>query len=161
MTGSYPWKVTKDDTTVVYITNITDEQAEFAGEINYNGEHHLIDARKLAPGETAVFDLQKIRDKQDENKEGHRMSKDVSLGQFKWAARGDTKGKIVLIGRAEMVSRSQNISTSYSCNDPCPPRYDGWIDAFPPPIVFINDTAQSAAWEQMSYDWGYTVGPYA
>lgn len=160
MTGSYPWKVSEDYTTIVYITNITDEQAEFTGEINYSGGHYLLDARKLAPGETAPFDLREIQAKQEENKEHQKMSKDASLGQFKWAVRGDTKGKIVLIGRAEMMSLSQNISTSYSCNDPCPPEYDGWIDPLPP-IIFVNNTGQSAAWEQVTYAQGYMVGPYA
>ncbi|HEX8846843.1 MAG TPA: IPT/TIG domain-containing protein [Pyrinomonadaceae bacterium] len=164
MTGSYPWKVTKDFTTIVYITNITDEEAEFLGEINYSGGHFLLDARKLAPGETAVLDLREIREKQEENKEGQKMSKDFSQGQLKWAVRGDTKGKIVLIGRAEMVSRSQNISTSYSCNDPCPPSYSGDLNPFPPPVVFVNNTATVAAWETAYYNNGYnyyTMGPYA
>ena len=161
MTGSYPWKITKDYTTVVYITNISDQEAGFVGEINYRGGNFIVDPRKLQPGETAVFDLRKIRDEQVEDSAGRRLPKETSLGQFKWAVRGVTNGKLLLVGRAEMVSRSQQISTSYSCNDPCPPTYDGWLDPFPPPVVFVNKTGGSAAWEQMYYDWGYTVGPYA
>jgi hypothetical protein len=161
MTGSYPWKVSKDYTTVVYITNITDEPAQFVGVINYDGGDYLLDARELAPRETAVLDLREIREKQEVNKEHQKMAKDKSLGQFKWAVRGDTKGKIALIGRAEMVSLSQNISTSYSCNDPCPPSYEGSIDPFFPPIVFVSDTGGSAAWETVYYSWGYSYGPYS
>jgi hypothetical protein len=56
---------------------------------------------------------------------------------------GVTNGKHLLVGRAEMVSRSQRISTSYSCNDPCPPFYGGSIDPFPPPVVFVNATGQA------------------
>lgn len=161
MTGSYPWKVTKDYSTVVYVTNITDQQAGFAGEINYSGGNIIIDPRTLEPGETAVFDLRKIRDERKADKSGRTLLPAVSLGQFKWAVRGPTGGKLALIGRAEMVSRSERISTSYSCNDPCPPSYDGWLDPFPPPVVYINNTGTSSAWEQMYYDTGYTVGPYA
>lgn len=161
MTGSYPWKVSKDFTTVVYITNITDEQAEFVGEINYSGNHFLLDARKLAPGETARIDLREVQAKQEVNREGQKMSKGFSQGQFKWAARGDTKGKIVLIGRAEMVSLSQRVSTNYSCNDPCPPSYEGSIDPFLPPVVFVNLSGGSAAWETVCYSWGTCYGPYS
>ncbi len=159
MTGSYPWKVSQDFTTVVYITNITDEPAEFVGEINYSGGHYLLDARKLAPGETAVFDMREVRERQEQNRERQKMAKDKSLGQFKWAVRGDTKGKQVLIGRAEMVSRSQQISTSYSCNDPCPPYYGASINPFPPPII-MNGFANVSIWEIASYDSGYSIGPY-
>lgn len=161
MTGSYPWKIVGDYTTLVYVTNISDQEAGFAGEINYGGGRFIYDPRTLRPGETAVFDLRKIRDEQSKDNAGRRLPKEVSLGQFKWAVRGATNGKLLLIGRAEMVSRSQRISTSYSCNDPCPPTYDGWLDPFPPPVVYVNNTGDSAAWEQMTYDWGYSVGPYA
>jgi hypothetical protein len=161
MTGSYPWKVTNDYSTVVYITNITDQQAGFAGEINYRGGNIFIGPRTLEPGETAVFDLRKIRDEQKADKSGRRLPRAVSLGQFKWAVRGVTGGKLALIGRAEMVSRSQRVSTSYSCNDPCPPSYEGWLDPFPPGVVFVSQTGGSSAWEQMWYDWGGSVGPYA
>ena len=121
MTGSYPWKISDDFTTVAYITNISDQQAEFIGQINFDGGHFVIDPRKLAPGETAVFDLEKLRDDQVADNAGTRIPQGASLGQLKWAIYGVTNGKLLLIGRAEMVSRSKHISTSYSCNDPCPP----------------------------------------
>lgn len=161
MTGSYPWNIEKDFKTVVYITNISDQEAGFAGEINYQGGNLILDPRTLQPGETAVFDLQKIRDTQAHDNAGRKLPKKVTLGQFKWAVRGLTNGKLLLIGRVEMVSRSQRISTSYSCNDPCPPTYDGWLDPFPPGVVYVGRTGSSSAWEQMYYSWGTSVGPYA
>jgi hypothetical protein len=90
-----------------------------------------LDPRKLNPGETAVFDLQKFRDKQTTDGAGNKLPPDVSLGQFKWAISGVTNGKLLLIGRAEMVSRSQRVSSSYSCNDPCPPVFVGLSESFP------------------------------
>jgi len=160
MTGSYPWKITNDFTTVAYVTNISDRQAEFITEINYQGGKLILTPRKLQPGETAAFDLRKIRDTQMEDSAGHTLPKDVSLGQFKWAVRGATGGKLVLIGRAEMVSLSRQISTSYSCNDPCPPTYSADINPFPPPVV-VTDATSTSIWETAYYDSGYSLGPYS
>jgi len=156
MTGSYPWQIADDFTTIVYITNISDQQAEFVGEVNYQGGHVLIEPRKLAPRETAVFDLEKFRDEQASDTTGNKLPKEVSLGQFKWAVHGVTNGKLLLIGRAEMVSRSQHVSTSYSCNDPCPPYYQGDLNPFPPPIVLVSETGNSSAWETAYYGNGYS-----
>jgi hypothetical protein len=161
MTGSYPWKISDDFTTVVYITNISDQQAEFFGEINYQGGRVLVDPRELAPGESAVFDLRELRENGFTDKSGHHLSADVSLGQFKWSVKGVTNGKLLLIGRAEMVSRNQSVSTSYSCNDPCPPFIGGSIDPFLPPIVIVNATANASAWETAYYGNGYQSGPYS
>ena len=160
MTGSYPWKISDDFTTVVYITNIGDQQAGFVGQINYDGGHFVIDPRKLAPGETAVFDLEKLRAWQAADNAGSRLPKTVLGGQFRWAIHGVTNGKVLLIGRAEMVSRSKHISTSYSCNDPCPPYYWGWIGPLPP-IVIIHNSTSTSAWESCSYNSGYTMGPFS
>ena len=160
MTGSYPWKIADDFTTVVYITNISDQKAEFIGEINYSGGRVVIDPRNLEPGETAVFDMEKVRADQIPDNAGKVVPLEVSLGQFKWTVHGVTNGKLLLIGRAEMVSRSQAISTSYSCNDPCPPFLAGSLDPFLPPVVFVSHSGNSSAWMTAYYDNGYVSGPY-
>lgn len=160
MTGSYPWKTSKDYTTIVYITNISDREAEFVAQINHGTERFVIDPRKLKPGETAVFDLARIRDEQMPDNLGRRLPKQASLGQFKWAVRGLTDGKLLLIGRAEMVSLSDHITTSYSCNDPCPPVYVMTIDGFPN-LANINQTTDPfVAWETAQTGTGYNMGPY-
>lgn len=161
MTGSYPWKIADDFTTVVYITNISNQKAEFLGEINYEGGRRMIDPRSLSPGETAVFDLQKIRADQAADSAGKVVAHEASQGQFKWTVHGVTNGKLLLIGRAEMVSKSQNISTSYSCNDPCPPFIQGSLDPFLPPIIFVSRSGSSTAWTTAYYGNGYVSGPYA
>jgi hypothetical protein len=160
MTGSYPWKVSKDYTTIVYITNISDREAGFISQIQHDGDKYVIDPRTLKPGETAVFDLAKIRDEQMPDNVGRHIPRTTSIGQFKWAVRGVTDGKLLLIGRAEMVSRSDLVSTSYSCNDPCPPTYGGSIDPFLPPIV-INGSAPTTIWEYAYYGSGFSRGPYS
>jgi hypothetical protein len=160
MTGSYPWKINDDFTTIVYITNISDQDAKFVGEINYSGTHFLIDPQTVRGGETAVFDLKRIRDSQTADRLGTKLPNDVSIGQFKWAILSSTKGKVVLIGRAEMVSESGQVSSSYSCNDPCPPQYSYWIDPLEPYIV-VGESGTSAAWCYVYYGSGYTMGPYS
>lgn len=160
MTGAYPWKITKDYTTIVYITNISDRQAEFVTQINYEGGKFVINPRKLARGETAMFDLQKIRDEQMEDNASRHMPKQMSIGQFKWAVHGVTGGKLVLIGRAEMVSRSQHISTSYSCSESCPPYYGGSIYPFPSTLS-VNSSGNASAQETAYSGSGYNTGPYA
>lgn len=71
-----------------------------------------------------------------------------------------TNGKVALIGRAEMVSASQRISTSYSCNDPCPPYYVLTVDGFDTFVGHaLTDTA--TAWETAQFNSGFNIGPYA
>jgi hypothetical protein len=118
MTGSYPWKVSNDFTTVVYITNISDQEAQFVGEVNFQGGKVALDPRTLKPGETAVFDLQQFRDSQTVDGKGNKLAKGATIGQFKWSIFGVTNGKLLLIGRAEMASRSEHVSSSYSCVGP-------------------------------------------
>jgi hypothetical protein len=89
-----------------------------------------------------------------------RLPLNASLGQFKWAIHGVTNGKLLLIGRAEMVSRSMRISTSYSCNDPCPPYIVGWINALDD-FILVGDSQNTSAWQTAYYDSGYNMGPYS
>jgi len=55
-----------------------------------------------------------------------------------------------------LVSRSQQISTSYSCNDPCPPYYQGDLNPFPPPVVLVSGTGNASSWETAYYGSGYS-----
>ena len=159
MTGAYPWKISDDYKTVVYITNITDQEAEFVTQSNYAGGKFILKPRKLRPGETAVFDLQQMRDEQMQDSAGQSLPRTASIGQFTWALRGVTGGKIVLIGRTEMVSRSQQISTSYSCPMDCGLIYELNLNPFPD-FLFFNGTATGTAWETGTSNAGYSIGPY-
>ncbi len=98
MTGAYPWKITKGYRTIAYLTNITDREREFIVEINYKGGKFTLTPRKLVAGETAVFDLQKIRDGHAKDYAGNAIPVGACMGQFRWAVRGVTDGKIVLMG---------------------------------------------------------------
>jgi hypothetical protein len=163
MTGSYPWKVDDDYSTVVYITNITDLPQEFVGQVNFEGGTFGMKPRRLAPGETAEIDLRKLRDEQKTDDLKRQIPKNIENGQFRWATHGKTGGKLALIGRAVMKSKSNRIMTSYSCNDPCPPSYSGFLS---PPLLrlSIGESGLMTAWEEGHYDQGYdypsSFGPY-
>jgi hypothetical protein len=79
MTGSYPWKIGQDYTTVVYITNISDQDAEFITQINHEDGKFVVDPRKLQPGEKVLFDLRQIRDEQTSDNEGRHLPKNASV----------------------------------------------------------------------------------
>ena len=159
MTGAYPWKIAEGFSTIAYLTNITGQETEFIAEINYDGGKFTLAPRKLAAGATAVFDLRKIRDAQMKDYAGKAVPASASMGQFRWAVRGVTDGKIVLIGRAEMVNLAENISTSYSCPMDCGPYYDVTVNypsEIPQGLFGMGSSTETASW-----NYGYTMGPYS
>jgi len=113
-TGAYPWRLDHDLSTVVSITNIAPTASGVVVQINYLDGPYLLDPQRLAPGETVVYDLRKIRDEQIPDRNGHTIPLSVNGGQFKWFIHGPGSGR--LIGRAEMLSLSEGISSSYSCS---------------------------------------------
>ena len=159
MTGAYPWRNDEDYSTIVYLTNISDKPAEFAGQVNFAGGKLVLKPRRIAAGETAEIDLRKLRDEQQTDDLGEKIPAGVKLGQFSWAVYGTTGGRVALIGRAVMKSRSNRVVTSYSCSQHCPPNYGFWLD--PTGIsLLVGDSGTFSAWGMMYYDNGYTQGPY-
>jgi len=137
-TGSYPWRLDGDVSTIVSITNVSPLPSEFMVQVNYPGGPYVLNPRKLRPNDTATFDLRKIRDEQVPDRQGHTIPRDVQGGQFRWFIHGAGTGR--LIGRAEMLSVARDISSSYSCNDPCPPMFGGiYMDPTILNLANIND----------------------
>ena len=66
----------------------------------------LIDQRTLAAGETALFDLRKIRDEQRPDSLGHRLPIDASIGQLKRAIRSSTEHRIGIAVPSLMAVRN-------------------------------------------------------
>ncbi|HEU4713002.1 MAG TPA: hypothetical protein VFS76_15640 [Pyrinomonadaceae bacterium] len=121
-TGAYPWRVDQDLSTIVSITNISAIPSKVVVQINYEGGHYLLDPRPIAAGDTAVYDLRQIRDEQIPDRTGRTIPRSSKGGQFKWFIYGHGSGR--LIGRAEMISQAQRISSSYSCpGGNCPPEF--------------------------------------
>lgn len=127
--GSYPWRVDKDYTTVVSITNVGDQPANFHVDVRYPGGSYYLAARELAIGETATFDLREIQAAQKPDHKGNKFLKSVTSGQFHWSV-APTPCNPKLVGRAEVVSRSEKVSSSYSCGVCCADSgpYGGWTD---------------------------------
>lgn len=158
MTGAYPWRIDADYKSIAYVTNVTDDTTEFVVELAYDGGKFILGSRKIQPHETAVFDVEEIRNAQLKDTVGHVLPSNVSHGQFKWAQRGATNGKIMLIGRTEMVSRIQNTSSSYSCPMDCGPTYEATVDF--PTQLFEGESGAGSVRETASWNYGYTMGPY-
>ena len=118
-TGSYPWRVDRDYTTIVSITNAGNEPARFQVEIRYPGGPYSIKPRQLEAGETVYFDLRKMRDEQTPDRTGKTLPSTLDSGQFHWSTVA-TPGESHIIGRAEVVSHSGRVVSSYSCTVCCP-----------------------------------------
>lgn len=70
-TGSYPWRVDDDYTTIVNITNISDHTASFIVDIRYPTGHYFVPAKELAANGTATFDLRKLISEQKPDNQGN------------------------------------------------------------------------------------------
>lgn len=128
LTGSYPWRVDNDYTTVATITNVGDQPARFHVDVRYPGGSYYLAPRELAIGETATFDLRAMQAAQRPDHKGNKFPRKFSSGQFHWSV-APTPGHPKLVGRAEVVSRSKGVSSSYSCPTCCPDGgpFGGWL----------------------------------
>jgi hypothetical protein len=118
-TGSYPWRLDDDYTPRVTITNVGQGSADFSAHIFYPGGRYDFTVQKLAVGETAVFDLRKLRDEQVPDRRGEVLPINLQQGQFRWSVWGASPGAR-LNGRTELVSESRGVGSSYSCLTCCP-----------------------------------------
>jgi hypothetical protein len=118
-TGSYPWRVDDDYTTIVNITNISDHPASFIVDIRYPGGHYFVPAKELPASGTATFDLRKVVSEQNPDNQGNVIPLSTIGGQFHWSLfKSPPSSKF--IGRSEVVSVSGHVSSSYSCPACCP-----------------------------------------
>jgi hypothetical protein len=123
-TGGYPWRLDGDYSSIITISNTRDSASKYLVTINYEGGRYLLNPKELAAGETAVFDLRKIRDEQVPDKDGNAIPRSVSAGQFRWSLIGGDTSR--LIGRSEVVSRSNRVSANFSCPVCCPDSFAGF-----------------------------------
>jgi hypothetical protein len=118
-TGAYPWRLDDDYTSVIFITNVGSETAQFGATIRYNGGQYTLQPRTLNVGETAVFDIKRIRAEQIPDAFGNVIPATVMSGQFSWSLIRNS-GTARLIGRSEVTSKSRKDNRSYSCPRCCP-----------------------------------------
>ncbi len=120
--GSYPWRLDGDYTSIASITNVSSVPAHFTVYITHEGGKYVLNPIKLAPGETAIFDFKKIRDEKIKDGAGQVIPASASGGQFYWSIWGGGPSAR-LIGRNEVVSASNWVSSSFSCGLCCPNSY--------------------------------------
>jgi hypothetical protein len=139
-TGSYPWRVDDDYTTIVNITNISDHPASFIVDIRYPGGHYFVPAKELPASGTATFDLRKLISEQKPDNQGNVIPLSTTGGQFHWSIfKSPPSSKF--IGRSEVVSVSGHVSSSYSCPTCCPDS-GPFGDMMAPDPVVIGGFAQ-------------------
>jgi hypothetical protein len=158
-TGAYPWRLDHGMSTVVSITNVAPMQSEVVVQINYPGGPYLLDPRRLAAGETAVYDLRKIRDRQIPDRNGHTIPRSVAGGQFKWFIHGAGSGR--LIGRAEMLGPSERISSSYSCPGGYCPAMFSYAFIVPSDVFFTPGDVAEVNVLEVDCDEFFCIGPFS
>ena len=111
-TGSYPIRLDDEYTTVVAITNVTDQPGSFSWQINHAGGYYVAGLVEVPPGATRKIDLRQIRDEQKLDVNKHALPLDFKVGQFRWVP---FTPKVRFNGRAEMINVKDRVSSSYSC----------------------------------------------
>jgi hypothetical protein len=139
-TGSYPWRVDGDYTTIVNITNISDHPASFIVDIRYPTGHYFFPTKELAANGTATFDLRKLIGEQKPDNQGNVIPLSTTGGQFHWSIFGAPPSS-KFIGRSEVVSVSNHVSSSYSC-PACCPESGPFGSIIPPDPVLVGDFRQ-------------------
>jgi hypothetical protein len=157
-TGAYPFRLDGDFTTLVSITNVGDKPSEFVMQMNYEGGPYLFKTRKLDVGETALYDLKKIRDEQQPDWKGKKLPLTLTSGQIRWSIHG--KGTDYMLGRSQVISASKKISTSYSCSCDCRTSIVS-VDVNPGSgTVGVTQTFVFSGEETDSDCFGNQLGPY-
>jgi hypothetical protein len=108
-----------DYTTIVNITNISEQPANFIVDIRFPSGHYFLPAQEVPVAGTATFDLRKLIAEQQPDNQGNLIPPSVKGGQFHWSVFGGPETS-KLIGRSEVVSLSAQVSSSYSCPACCP-----------------------------------------
>jgi hypothetical protein len=139
-TGSYPWRVDGDYTTIVNITNISDHPASFIVDIRYPTGHYFFPTKELAAYGTATFDLRKLISEQKPDNQGNVIPLSTTGGQFHWSIFGAPPSS-KFIGRSEVVSVSNHVSSSYSC-PACCPESGPFGSIISPDPMFVGDFRQ-------------------
>jgi hypothetical protein len=159
-TGSYPWRLDGDYNTIVTVTNVIDSVAKFQAWINYPGGSYQFTARELQAGETATFDLRKLRDLGVKDVKGHSLPTYVLGGQFRWSiAQGG--GETKLNGRAEIASVKANRRSSYSCEVCCPNSFMYGSLVANSLSMEVGDTSATTVWGSYQDCYGSYIGDYS
>jgi hypothetical protein len=158
-TGGYPWFINGSSSTVVYITNVTDEPQQYVLQLNFQGGVHAPGLKTVAPHQTAVLDIRALRDGQVKDEHNQTIPPDATHGQVQWSIEGPEN--LTLIGRAEQGDSLNGMSSSYACVNCCPAScINTWID--PPSVTgFSGDTQQFTGFQQNEDCFGNLLSPFS
>ena len=85
VTGAYPVRLDGDYKTNVSITNVGSEAAQFGAAIRYDGDQYTLEVHTLNVGQTATFDIKKLREEQIPDQDGNVLPVNLTTAQFAWS----------------------------------------------------------------------------
>ena len=125
-TGGYPWYIERDSSTVIYIKNVTAEIQKYRMYLKLTGGDYVFPLTTVAPHQTTVIDVRKLRDAQVPDVNGQTIPPGETRGQVQWSLTGGVDR--VVIGRSEQVDVVRGISSNYACQNCCPNSFfEGWV----------------------------------
>ena len=68
-----PWHLDDDTESILFLTNESDKPARIAFSVTANDVHYFLTQLRLAPHETCVIDLRKLRDAQMPDYKNNRI----------------------------------------------------------------------------------------
>jgi hypothetical protein len=94
--------------------------------LKLTGGDYVFPLTTVAPHQTTVIDVRKLRDTQVPDVNGQTIPAGETRGQVQWSLTGGVDR--VVIGRSEQVDLVRGISSNYACQNCCPNNfYDGWL----------------------------------
>jgi hypothetical protein len=116
-TGSNPFLLTGDSTSVTYIKNTGDTVSHVLAYIQHGGGpatpggQYMIGLKEIQPGETIAIDIRKLRDGQVRDQKGHLLPQDLLTGQINWRLHDGAP----IVGRTQVMSLTQALASNRSC----------------------------------------------
>lgn len=116
--GAYPLRWDSDYTNLVSITNTSAEMRVARALVTAGGTTYVLGEREIAPGRTAVLDIDSMRLSQTKDVNGLVIPQTAVYGKFMWfdASLGANHG---LMGRNSVTSRTNLRKSSFSCGMDC------------------------------------------
>jgi hypothetical protein len=94
--------------------------------LKLSGGDYVFPLTTVAPHQTTVIDVRKLRDSQVPDVNGQTIPAGEKRGQIQWSLTGGVDR--VVIGRSEQVDLVRGISSNYACQNCCPNNFfDGWL----------------------------------
>ncbi len=126
--GNYPWWIGENESTVVYLKNVTAEPRQYTVQIDFRGGAYVVGMDTLDPGQTAAIDVRDLRDSQRPDVHGTVIPEEATVGEVHWSAQG-RGAQNSMVGRAEYADAARGVSTTFACSSCCPDSvYQTWLD---------------------------------